>query len=572
VWRERQHLWILIAITALGIGLRCFNLACKPLWTDEFATLVFGLGHSFETIPLDQVITAEVLLQPLVPDPGLHLGGVIRHLLGESNHPPLYFLLTHLWLQLFPTSEGLVSLWGARSLSALLGAASVPAIFGLGYLAFRSVWIAQLSALLMATSPLGIYLAQEARHYTLPILWAIASLACLIIATRALVNCHRLPIWVVFAWIAVNGLGMASHYFFGLTIGAEGLVIAGMGRHQLHGRRSSWANAAALKPKETALLTSTWLRIGVVALGTVTSMAVWLPFLEGVQDSEITQWIYKGDRAGLEWLDPVFQMLAGMITMLYMLPIQANPNPIRVVSYAGLVIIAIWTGFKVSQGFRLLGTQHSSQILGGFVGGAIALFLIITYGFEREVTSAPRYHFVFFPALLILVAAALVALWHQKSARTTIIITSLSLIGAICVATNLGYQKVHRPEVVAQAIREAATRPSLVAIVHQTHGQTGRMMGIAWDLHNHPSSKESEVLYLMAQAHETLESALIPLEQALAQNSAPLNLWLLNFKGLDEQRLQDVLAQHYCQLMPTVQSAIDGYRYQLHTCNVSNAS
>jgi len=31
---------------------------------------------------------------------------------------------------------GLVTLWAARSLSAILGAASIPAIFGMGWLVF----------------------------------------------------------------------------------------------------------------------------------------------------------------------------------------------------------------------------------------------------------------------------------------------------------------------------------------------------------------------------------------------------------------------------------------------------
>jgi len=41
-------------------------------------------------------------------------------------------------MKLFPTEGGLVTLWAARSLSAILGAASIPAIFGMGWLVFRS--------------------------------------------------------------------------------------------------------------------------------------------------------------------------------------------------------------------------------------------------------------------------------------------------------------------------------------------------------------------------------------------------------------------------------------------------
>jgi len=99
---------------------------------------------------------------------------------------PVYFVLTHLWMKLFPEG-GLVTLWAARSLSAILGAASIPAIFGMGWLVFARL-VGQIAAAMMAVSPYGIYLAQEARHYTLAILLIIASLCCLVMATRAI---HR---------------------------------------------------------------------------------------------------------------------------------------------------------------------------------------------------------------------------------------------------------------------------------------------------------------------------------------------------------------------------------------------
>ncbi|PZD72022.1 hypothetical protein C1752_04085 [Acaryochloris thomasi RCC1774] len=554
----------------LGLGLRLINLTDKCLWTDELATLVFSLGHSFLSIPLDQIITSETLLQPLVPDPQLNLGGVVEHLLGESNHPPLYFWLTHLWLQMFPTPDGLVSLWGARSLSALFGTAAIPAIFCLGYLAFRSLWIAQLAALLMATSPLAIYLAQEARHYTLPILWVIASLACLIIATRALAERRPLPLWVMLVWIVVNGLGTASHYFFSLTLCAEGIVLLGLAGRQI--QQQALSTDKTLKANRSFWqkhpLRSTWLRIGVVGAGTLASLVVWLPFLQGVQDSEITQWIHRGNRVGLEWLDPVLQILAGASTMLYMLPIQASNAPLSVVSFVALVLLAIWTGFKINQGLRISSANgYAVWILGGFVVGAIATFLIITYGFEREVTSAPRYHFVFFPAVILLIAAALVQQWSPSRAvlkQTAIIIVSLSLLGAITVVSNLGYQKTHRPDIVAQAIREGPSQQSLIVIAHSTHGQTGRMMALAWDFKHRPL--QPAPLFLMAHIIDKPESVLIPLQHSLEQISTPITLWLLEFKGVPEDALQATLAAHHCQPQPQVKSATDGYRYRMHRC------
>lgn len=567
---NRSHLFFLLVSTALGLGLRLLNLTEKCLWTDEVATLVFSLGHSFLGIPLDQVITSETLLQPLVPDPQLNLGGVVEHLLGESNHPPLYFLLTHLWLQLFPTPNGLVSLWGARSLSALFGTAAIPAIFGLGYLTFRSLWIAQFAALLMSTSPLAIYLAQEARHYTLPILGVIASLACLITATRALTERRPIALWVILVWIAVNGLGTASHYFFSLTLCAEGIVLLGLAGQ--HIRRQALSTEKISKANHSPLLKpplrSTWLRIGVVGAGTLASLVVWLPFLQGVQDSEITQWIHRSNRVGLEWLDPVFQLLAGAITMLYLLPIQASYVPLTVVSFVALLLLAVWTGFKMYQGLRIPSTNgHETWVLGGFVLGAIATFLIITYGFEREVTSAPRYHFVFFPAVLLLVAAALIQQWSSSRPilkQTATVVAILSLLGAITVVSNLGYQKTHRPDIVAQAIREGPSQQSLIVIAHSTHGQTGRLMALAWDFKHRPL--QASPLFLMPHIIDKPESVLIPLSSALEQISAPTTLWLLEFKGVPEDKLQATLTAHHCQPEPLVKSATDGYRYRMHKC------
>lgn len=130
---------LLLVWLLLGTVLRLTNLAAKPPWTDEFCTLVFSLGNSFVSVPLNQAIAIDVLLQPLHPNPNAGLTDVIKNLLGESNHPPLYFLLAHWWMQNLSTDAvGLASIWAGRSLSAILGAASILCIYGLSWLAFGS--------------------------------------------------------------------------------------------------------------------------------------------------------------------------------------------------------------------------------------------------------------------------------------------------------------------------------------------------------------------------------------------------------------------------------------------------
>ncbi len=135
--------WLLLLLwSAIGIGLRFTHLASKSPWTDEFSTLVFSLGNSFRTVALDRAIALDTLLQPLQANSALGASEVVQTLLSETNHPPLYFVLAHWWMDLFPSDNGLVSLWVARSFPALLGAASIPAIFGLGNTSF-SIWFSR---------------------------------------------------------------------------------------------------------------------------------------------------------------------------------------------------------------------------------------------------------------------------------------------------------------------------------------------------------------------------------------------------------------------------------------------
>lgn len=575
------HPLLLLSWIVLGAVLRFVGLAEKPVWTDEFSTIVFSLGQSFLTVPLNEVISLETLLQPLQPNPGAGIGTVTQNLLLESNHPPLYFVLTHWWLSLFPAPEGFISIWGVRSLSSLFGVLSIPAAFGLGQIAFRSKLVGQFAAALMALSPFGIYLAQEARHYTLGILWIIPSLACLVVAARCIRQRQPLPIDTGIVWVVVNCLGVATHYFFALTLIAEAFVVMSLGLVQSWRERGSWHP-------------SHWGRMWAVAVGTAMGSLVWLPLLQNVQDSELTTWIYAEGRSGWAWLDPIVQAIAGWITMLYLLPIQAPSRAIAIASGIILIGLVLWTLPKLYWGLRawLIPPDHLRvvQALGGFVMAAIALFFILSYFLGIEITSAFRYNFVYFPAVIVLVGAALANCWtgvagaiaakstpekrpepsrfRRKGQRTVLIVCLFSLLGALTVISNLGYQKTHRPESVATAIQQTAQAPVLVAIAHRTHGQTGRLMGIAWELRqNLPANSDLIPRFLLAHQGRKPKSSVASLQQNLVKQPRPLDLWLINFQSVPEQLLTNTLQQQSCREDQQAEGQIDGYRYQRYRCS-----
>ena len=90
-------------------------------------------------------------------------------MLKADVHPPLYFQILSVWIQLFGTGERTV-----RSLSGLFYLLSGFAVFGIGRELYGSK-IAFLCAILYLTSPLAILSAQFARMYSLLSLLSILS-------------------------------------------------------------------------------------------------------------------------------------------------------------------------------------------------------------------------------------------------------------------------------------------------------------------------------------------------------------------------------------------------------------
>ena len=554
------HPLLLLIWLIIGISLRLANLTGKPPWTDEFSTLVFSLGNSFLTVPLDQAIAPDILLQPLQPQATASIQDVWTHLSQETNHPPLYFFLAHWWMQLFPTQNGLVSLWGARSLAAIFGAASIPAIYALGWLTFRSRLVSHLAAAMITVSPFGIFLAQEARHYTLAILWVIASVACLVIATRHIQNRTQLSIYLVLSWVGINALGIATHYFFALTLCTEALVIIFLAWHQ-----------SSNKAKYSLLFSPLWQRIYVVAAGTFVSGMIWLPvFLQNNYGSKLTEWIQE-PRTGIAWISPIFQALAAWITMLYLLPIESPQLAIMIVSGVVMLIFLIWALPILIHGFKIQlqqpENQFITQILTGLVVGAIAIFFIFTYFLGIDLTRGARYNFVYFPAVIVLLGASLAVCWRDYSIgkwgitgkKAVILIWLVGFFSAVTVVSNLGYQKYYRPDLFVQLIQQTSPTPVLIATSQITHVHIGEMMGVAreFKMQNSPSPSP---LFLLAHQDQDPNTSTTSLENTLKKLPRPLDLWLVNFHA--------PIAEEVKKCQPDTQTlpAINGYNYNLYHC------
>jgi 4-amino-4-deoxy-L-arabinose transferase-like glycosyltransferase len=138
---QDRHLRVLGVAILVALGLRLARLTFQPLWWDEGWSLYFA--------------TTDVR--------------AMLELTAVDIHPPLYYLLLHLWIRLF--GPGVFSV---RLLSVLIGTATVPLLYAAG----RRLWgrkVGLLAALLLAISPFHIFYSQEVRMYGLVTLLGLAA-------------------------------------------------------------------------------------------------------------------------------------------------------------------------------------------------------------------------------------------------------------------------------------------------------------------------------------------------------------------------------------------------------------
>ena len=132
----------LATIAAFGLALRLFRIGSLSLWSDELFSVLWvrnSLGFW---------------------GPGLEI----------ETTPSLYYTLLKPWLAIFGSGD-----IAARSLSAVLSAATIPLVFLLARQLNRTA--ALLAAGLFAVMPMQIHYAQEARAYALlPLLFTLAML------------------------------------------------------------------------------------------------------------------------------------------------------------------------------------------------------------------------------------------------------------------------------------------------------------------------------------------------------------------------------------------------------------
>lgn len=206
----RKNKLILLLIFVIGIVLRLNNLGGRSLWTDEFFTLFQSTGHgriqqfldTFSTRDYPELFKAKYFKSFLKNDPLKGIKDVSEGLIKEDTHPPLYFIIMHIWMKVFGDSA-----WRVRIFSVLFGLICILLAYKVGLYLFNEK-AALFSALFVSISPFAVRYSQEARAYSF--ITAIGLASWLVILRFG----RRRRIFDLALLGLLNCAGIFTHYFY----------------------------------------------------------------------------------------------------------------------------------------------------------------------------------------------------------------------------------------------------------------------------------------------------------------------------------------------------------------------
>lgn len=222
--------FFIITLLLLGVFFRFVNLDLKVYWTDEVINTQYSSGYT-EVELWDQVKAwncHDISITSLhnkfqFPNPEKSSIDVIKALaIDEPQNPPLYYLLSRWWMQLFGDSVAV-----RRSLSACISLLAFPCIYWLCLELFESSLTGWIAIALLAVSPLHVLYAQEVRPYGAWTVTILLSSAALLWAMRLKTKLH----WGTYA--ATLTLGLYTFTLSGLFAIGHGVYVAIVERFRL---------------------------------------------------------------------------------------------------------------------------------------------------------------------------------------------------------------------------------------------------------------------------------------------------------------------------------------------------
>jgi len=362
-WVERSAPIViaLLLITILGLGLRLYRLDGQSLWYDE--------GFSVYLARMD---LAEITART-----------------AADIQPPLYYYLLHGWIQFFGDDE-----WGLRSLSVLFGTLSIPLIYGVGWQLFRSRLAGVLAALLLAVSPLQVWYGQETRMYTLLVFLSLSSSLFLLLVVNTKRRWAIPVLWVAYTLCSV--VALYTHYFAFFVLAFQGVYVLLIwlvrGFRPMH---FLWGGLAS--------------GVAVILL-----YVPWLPYLANRYGADVSYW--PGQLKIDEVLGDVGLSFVGGES------VSESIGILLAIGYGAVLLLCLLALFARAAE----DTKHTPKYMDSWLPPQydsllfLLLYLLLPLALILAVSyNAPkfnaRYVMVSYPALLLIVAGGMTALWERRT-------------------------------------------------------------------------------------------------------------------------------------------------------------
>ncbi|MFN6563372.1 MAG: glycosyltransferase family 39 protein [Nostoc sp. ChiSLP01] len=211
--------FLIVILLILGIFFRFAYLDRKVYSHDEAYTSLRISGYT-KTEFVRQVFNGQVFAVGDIqkyqqPNSEKGLINTINSLaLEDAQHPPLYYVMVRLWMQLFGNSVATT-----RSLSAIISLLAFPCIYWLCLELFQSPIAAWISVAFLTVSPFHLLYAQEAREFSLWMVTILLESAALLQAIRL----NNKKFWGIYA--VTVALGLYTFLFSGLLAIAYGIYV-----------------------------------------------------------------------------------------------------------------------------------------------------------------------------------------------------------------------------------------------------------------------------------------------------------------------------------------------------------
>lgn len=533
------HYQILLGVILLGAFLRFWNLDFKPLWMDEVITAIFSLGKNYKDLPLDKVFPLTNLTDIFSYQSGKSCHDIAANLALQSTHPPLFFCTMYTWLGWWqPLGNWIAEL---RFLPALFGVATVFVIYWVNRIAF-SPQAGLAAAACMAVSPFAVYLSQEARHYTLPMLLISLALLFLIKIQQDIFRHQRIRVWVWGCWAIVNSISLYVHYFCILALIAQIATLVSLLIWQKVRRRQIW------------------LTLTLSITGIAVSFVPWFMVMLHHSKRSETGWLEAPQHVA-----PLYQTIINWLLMVIAFPVEQQPIVNAAVSAVFMLLCGVWFVREAIKGLRQLlknpDTQFSTLTLLGFTACVVLEFFAIIYLTQKDITVVPRYNFVYYPGFCALLAVSLLSRGKVFPA-----VLAVGIVSCIFLNFNLVFQKPFQPEIVARNFNQEPSVPLMVVVGYSDYQDVA--LGLSFGLALQQIKSNSLTPYNLAffDKKPNFQAVIDKLAQ-LPTQKAPLNLWVVasGLRKRDFPEQINVSSQLRCNKDEKQYYRI-GIPYQLYRC------